>query len=180
MEWEFNILYWFQSIHNPVLDAISVFLSYAGDGPCLVFMMLCMLILLKNKRPGITIFLALNLSLLFCNIILKNAIHRDRPCWIDESVALLVSTPKDYSFPSGHSSASFAFAVALLQYYRGWGIFALVMAFFVGLSRLYLFVHFPTDVLVGALCGITAGLLSGVLLKKLYEVRNKFGKIEKR
>ncbi len=173
MQWEFDLLYFLQGIHNPVLDAICVFLNYAGDGPALILLMFCLLIFLKDKRPGFTIMLALLFSLLFCNIILKNSFHRDRPCWIDPSVDVLIPIPKDFSFPSGHSSATFATALAVLHYYRRWGIFAIIMAAIVGLSRLYLFVHFPTDVLVGIMSGITAGLLSGVIVKKIYERREK-------
>ncbi len=173
MQWEFDILHAFQAIHNPVLDAVSVFLNYAGDAGGLLLILAILFIFLKDKRPGFTVMVALLLSLLFCNIILKNAFHRDRPCWIDPSVTLLVPSPKDFSFPSGHSSANFALAFAILHYYRRWGIFAVVMASIVALSRLYLFVHFPTDVLVGIMCGVTAGLLSGVIVKKIYEKRSE-------
>jgi undecaprenyl-diphosphatase len=95
-------------------------------------------------------------------------VARDRPFWIDQSVTLLVKPPTDYSFPAGHSAASFAAAVSFVQYNRKWGSAAIVLATLIAISRLYLFIHFPTDVLVGILVGIICGLLSGIIIREAF------------
>ena len=88
------------------------------------------------------------------NVVLKNLIARQRPCWLDQTVALLIENPRDFSFPSGHSLASFEGAVSIFLYDKKWGGAAIVLAAFIAFSRLYLFVHFPTDVLAGTILGI--------------------------
>lgn len=175
-EWEFDLLYWFQSIHNPVLDKIVIVITSLGNsGIFWILLTIAMLILCKDKRVAWTSALALLFSLLVINICLKNVVCRARPCWIDSSVPLLVHNPKDFSFPSGHSSASFASAVAIVQYarYRKQGIAAIVLAACIAVTRLYVFVHFPTDVLVGMALGILEALLAGWIVRKIYEKRQK-------
>lgn len=92
------------------------------------------------------------------NLLLKNLVARERPCWINVSVELLVSVPKDYSFPSGHSMVAFASAVILLHTDKRFGIHALILACLIAFSRLYLYVHFPSDVAAGALIGCGIGI----------------------
>ena len=107
------------------------------------------------------------------NLVLKPMVARDRPFWIDPTVQMLVKAPTDYSFPSGHSGASFAAAVAFVQYHRKWGIAALVVAALIAVSRMYLFIHFPTDVLVGIILGIVSGIVSGYVVRAAFR---KWGK----
>ena len=95
----------------------------------------------------IVMAVALLLSYLICNVGLKNLVSRDRPFWIDERVILKVEEPPDFSFPSGHTFSSFAAAVTLFIYSRKMGIAALALALTIAFSRLYLFLHFPSDVL---------------------------------
>ncbi len=175
MEWEFDILYWLQDFHNPLLDKLAfLFTMLAEKGIGWILLVLLILFLVKDKRVGLTGCGALCISFLLCNILLKNMIQRDRPCWIDPSISLLVGIPDDYSFPSGHSSCSFAAATAIFQYYKGWGLLALLAAMLIALSRLYHFVHFPTDVLVGAVVGVISGLLSGLIVRDFYRAYPDF------
>ena len=81
---------------------------------------------------------------------------------------MLVKIPKDFSFPSGHSGASFAVSVSIFLYNKKWGTAAIVLASLIAISRLYLFVHFPTDVIVGTLIGITMAILMNYFVKKKY------------
>ncbi len=167
MAWEFEWLYALQDIHNPILDKIMVVVSTIGNAG--IFWILVGLLLLIPKRyrkGGLQMLMAMALAFIVGNLILKNVIARERPCWIDPSVALLVASPSDYSFPSGHSMNGFAGAVSLLCIDRRLGIPAVVLAAVIAFSRLYLFVHFPTDVLVGTAIGIGAALLVNYLCWK--------------
>ncbi len=175
MSWEFDILYKFQELHGPVMDKLALLFTMLSEkGVFWIILILGILLFGKDKRVGLTGWFALCLSFLLCNLILKNIIQRDRPCWIDPTIQLLVDIPDDYSFPSGHTSFAFAGAVSIFQYHKGWGFLALIAATLTGLSRLYLFVHFPTDVLVGAICGIVSGLLAGLLVRDFYKAHPGF------
>lgn len=175
-DWEFDLLYWFQSIHHPLLDKIVIAVTSLGNaGIFWILLTVAMLILCKDKRVAWTSALALLFSLLVINVFLKNMVARARPCWIDTSVSLLVKNPRDFSFPSGHSSASFASAVSIVQYaaYRKPGIAAVLLAVLIAVTRIYIFVHFPTDVLAGALLGIVEALLAGFIIRKIYEKKKQ-------
>ena len=105
-------------------------------------------------------------ELLLCNVILKPAAARPRPFEVNMGVRLLIEAPKDFSFPSGHTGASFAAAAALFfAGSRGW-IPVGILAVLIGFSRLYLYVHYPSDVLAGALLGIAAGWFACRLVRK--------------
>ena len=167
-EVEFSILYWFQGLHNPVLDKFEVAVSSLGNAGILwIVLALLMVILCKDKKGGWSAGAALVLSGIIINLLIKPLVARDRPCWIADpsTFAQLVPIPKDYSFPSGHSSAAFAFSVAIFPYYRKWSIASLVLSVLIALSRMYLFVHWPTDVLCGTLLGIAEGLLGIIIVK---------------
>ena len=98
-------------------------------------------------------------ALLLGNLALKNLFARPRPCWLDESVPLLIARPSDYSFPSGHTMAGAIGATILTAADRRFGWAAIPLAVFITFSRLYLYVHFPSDVLGGAVLGVGIGLL---------------------
>lgn len=91
------------------------------------------------------------------NLILKNLVARSRPFSLNTTVNLLISAPTDYSFPSGHTMASFVAAMILYHTDKRLGIPALMLAFLIAFSRLYLYVHFPSDVIAGALIGAAIG-----------------------
>ncbi len=177
--WEFDILHWFQGLHNPVLDAVMAFFSLIGEAGILwIVTAVIFLIVPKYRKCGVAMAVALILSLIFCNGIMKNLVQRDRPFWIDTSLLdsikslshLWVVEPTDFSFPSGHTSASFAAALAIFMFHRREGIIAIIVAALIAVSRLYLGVHFPTDVIVslvlGSLYGIIAALLVKAVIKK--------------
>ena len=94
------------------------------------------------------------------NVCLKNLIARPRPCWLDSSVRLLIANPTDYSFPSGHTLSSTIAATILTKTDRRFGYVAIPLAVLIALSRLYLYVHFPSDVLAAAVLGVLIGKVS--------------------
>ncbi len=112
---------------------------------------------------------SLGLELLCCNVILKPLVARIRPCDVDSAVLLLIPHPGGFSFPSGHTGASFAAASALFFSRNKFGVFAFVVAALIGFSRLYLYVHYPSDVLAGALIGIMLGWLGNILVASIRE-----------
>lgn len=167
MSWEFEWLYALQNIHSPILDKIMVAISTIGNAG--LFWIVCALLLLifKKTRPvGVQVVIAMAVTFIIGNLVLKNLIMRDRPCWIDTSVALLVDSPTDYSFPSGHSMNGFAASVTMLLNDRRYGIPAVILAALIAFSRLYIFVHFPTDVFAGILIGTLVAVFVYLLWKK--------------
>lgn len=168
MSWEFDWLYALQRIHNPVLDKIMVFLSLVGEaGIVWIALAIVFLIMKKTRRCGAQMAAAMLLTFIIGNLILKNAIGRDRPCWIDPTVVLIVKNPTDFSFPSGHSMNGFTAAVTILFYNRRWGIAAVVLAALIAFSRLYNFVHFPTDVFAGIVIGMLVACVTNALFVRV-------------
>lgn len=158
---DFLILYALQHLHNAVLDRVMVGITSLGNaGWIWIALTAVFLILPKYRKCGVRMAIALILDVILCNLVLKPLAARPRPCWIDEQVKLLVAAPKDYSFPSGHSAASFAAAVSIFVMHKKEGAAALILACLIAFSRLYLFVHFPTDVLAGIAVGFICAFLA--------------------
>lgn len=154
-DFEFCILDAIQSnVRTDYLDKIIPAITYLGSGGIIWIITAVILLLFESYRKcGIQMSCGLILGLIIGNLILKNLIARSRPCWINENVELLISVPKDYSFPSGHTMSSICCAVILLHYDKRIGIPALILAIAIAFSRLYLYVHFPSDILAGAVIG---------------------------
>ena len=112
----------------------------------------------KHRLNGIQLEIGLMAGFIIGNLFLKNIVMRERPCWINDNIQLLIPMPMDYSFPSGHTLSSFVSAGILIQKNVNIGIFAYILAVLIGFSRLYLYVHFPTDVLMGILLGTAIAL----------------------
>lgn len=159
---EWPILLWFQNVlRNPVTDPIVSFFTHLGDSG-LLFIALTLLLLLfpKTRRAGFAAACALVFSLLFTNLILKHLFARPRP-WVDCAALIpLVAEHDPNSFPSGHTSAAFAFALGSLRALpkRWMKVAVVILAALMGLSRLYVGVHYPSDVLIGFVVGDLAGL----------------------
>lgn len=157
---EFEILYWIQQLRTPALDEIMTAVTFFGDGGWFwIALGTALFAVPRTRRTGAAMLISLAAGFILGNVILKNAVARQRPCWLDPMVALLIENPSDYSFPSGHSLASFEGAVSILLYHKKWGVAAVVLAALIACSRLYLFVHFPTDVLAGSLLGILIAVI---------------------
>ena len=113
-----------------------------------------LLIIPKTRKCGAAVLLSYVVSILIGNEWLKDLITRPRPCAVDDTVMLIVKKPGSFSCPSVHAYLAFSSAMAIFHYYRKAGIGVLVFAALVGFSRMYFFVHYPTDVLFGAALGI--------------------------
>ena len=170
---EMSILHAIQNIHSSLLDSIMIFITSLGNaGVIWIAIAIIFLFTKKYRRCGIAMALALLLSFIFGNVILKNIFERPRPSWVDSSVTLLIKNPTDYSFPSGHSFVSFAGAAAIFMYHKKEGVAALILAALIAFSRLYLFVHYPSDVILGSLFGVIAAIISAMIVNKFISNKN--------
>ncbi len=154
-------------LHNPVTDAVFPFVTYIGElGACWIFLGLSLLFIKKYRRAGALILLSLIAATLLGEVLIKNIVCRPRPFqYISSGFPLLIPPPSGYSFPSGHTCASFAAATALFLQHKRQGALCFLLAALIGFSRVFLWVHFPSDVLAGALLGA----LTGVSVTLLYE-----------
>lgn len=123
-----------------------------------------LLVIPKTRKVGVVLAVSLAIEALCCNVILKPLVARIRPFDVNTAVQLLISPPTDFSFPSGHTGAAFAAASALFFSKNRLWIPSLVLAILIAFSRLYLYVHYPTDVLGGILLGILSGWLGYTLV----------------
>lgn len=166
---EISILNWIQSMRTPIGDAVIPFITKLGDaGMIWILLSVVLLLIPRTRKSGAVLAVALFVDVVLCNGILKNLFRRIRPCDVNTSIQLLVARPDDFSFPSGHTAASFAAVAALmLAGERKLWILALLTAVFIAFSKLYLYVHYPTDILGGIAVGTFAGYAGYWIVKKL-------------
>ena len=170
-----SILIFIQNnICNPVLDEIMTIVTSLGNsGVIWIVITIILLVIKKYRKYGIIMFISLILCLIIGNVVLKNLVARLRPCHIDSTVNLLIGIPIDYSFPSGHSMVSFASAGVLWYMKKEVGIISMSLAITIAFSRMYLYVHYPSDVLCGAIVGLLIALLSIKLVSLLQKNKRK-------
>lgn len=164
---EFGVLNWIQSnCRAGLLDAVMPFFSaLCNHGEVWIALAVILLLTRRYRHTGAVLALALILDGLCCNVILKPLIARVRPCDVNEAVELLVLRPTDWSFPSGHTAASFAAVGALRADKCGLWKPAFGLAVLIAFSRLYLYLHWPSDVLVGAALGAALGFAASRLTR---------------
>lgn len=177
------ILDWIQTnLQSKFMDFLMPIITLFGDAG--IFWIACAVALLfipKFREIGLGMGLALIMGLVVCNITLKPLVARMRPydyqidilgkSWEDILLAgkLLVETPHDFSFPSGHTIASFEACTVLMLGNKKLGIPAVILAIAIAFSRLYLYVHYPTDVIVSVILGTIFGILGYWLSKKIFK-----------
>ena len=158
------------------LDFLMPLITLLGDAG--IFWIACSLVMIlipKTRKTGWAMGISLLIGLLVCNVTLKPLVGRIRPYdyqwqFFQKEIHLLVEGLHDYSFPSGHTIASFEAATALLIGNKKLGIPAMVLAVLIAFSRLYLYVHYPTDVLASIVLGVGIAFLGTFLVKKGYSL----------
>lgn len=177
------ILDWIQShLQCTFLDVTMPIVTLFGDGGVFwIAVAVVLLLFAKYRKTGFSMGMALVLGLLVCNILLKPQVARIRPYNFQlqeygREITLLVKGLNDYSFPSGHTIASFEACTVLMLHDKRLGIPATVLAILIAFSRLYLYVHYPTDVLVSLVLGILFGFLGSYIVDQIYKKKVYNGK----
>lgn len=163
------ILLWIQeNVRNDILTPIVTFITHLGDaGMIWIVLAILLLIFKKTRRTGAVMTISMILNAIATNVVLKRVLARTRPYEIVEGLQNIIEKQSDFSFPSGHTACAFAGAVVIyIHCPKKYGIPALVFAVLIALSRLYVGVHFPTDVIGGAVVGTIAALLACWIEKK--------------
>ena len=185
ISFDLPILDWIQEhLACEFLDTLMPIITLFGDGG--IFWIAFAVILLffsKTRKTGLGMLFAMLLGLLVCNVTLKPLIGRIRPYdfqleHFQVTIPLLIDAESSFSFPSGHTIASFEAATVLLKNDKRMGIPAMVLAVLIAFSRLYLYVHYPTDVIFSVFAGILFGFignaLAGKVMAKFPAKRGKF------
>lgn len=148
--------------------AVKVITSLGNAGIFWIVLTAILLVVPKTRKVGCMSALALIGALIVDNLILKNWVARIRPYEVVEGLNRLIEAQKDYSFPSGHTGSSFASAVVcFLELPKKYGIPILILAILIACSRLYLGVHYPTDVIAGVIIGIGLALAARYLCNRI-------------
>ena len=174
---DFSILFWIQeNIRCAFLDVVLPFFStICNNGEIWIACGIVLLFFKKYRRYGFFLLLALLLGSLIGNEIIKPIVARVRPCnSISMLPEMLVSVPKSFSFPSGHTVSSAVGATVLTRANKKFAFAAIPVAILIAFSRLYVFVHFPTDVLAGALLGFAIGFICVTFGNKLFDKYSLF------
>ncbi len=146
-------------MRNRACNIIMPLVTMTGNFGILWFLAAGALFFTKQHRTvAYATFWSLFFSALFGNLIVKNLVKRRRPYDVAPGINTIISHPADYSFPSGHTSSSFAAATAIFMFLPTIGIIAFVAAIMISFSRLYLCVHFLSDVLIGVFLGTAIGI----------------------
>lgn len=165
LDFEFAILDFIQNnLRSGFGDFIMPLISALGNGGIIWILFAGVLCIFpKCRKFGIIILISLGLDLLICNLTLKPLIARIRPFNVNTDIKLLISPPKDFSFPSGHTAAAFSAAFALFFGKSKLWIPSIFLAALIAFSRMYLYVHYPSDVFAGALLGLIVGAISNMI-----------------
>lgn len=166
-----NILLYIQeNIRTDILNSFFITFTKLGNGGILwIALALTLLCFKRTRKVGLVISIALLIGTLITNVTLKNLVARTRPFYTIADLQTLIAYPTDYSFPSGHTTSAFASCTSLfIMLDKRYSFLFLVFATLMGFSRLYVGVHYPTDVFIGLIVGVLSAIISFYIIKYLY------------
>ncbi len=187
LEFDLSVFQWIQGIHNGFLDAVMVGITSLGNaGTIFIILGFVLLFTKKHRKAGLTVLVAL-LTMLLCNdLFLKEFFARPRPFDLFETDMVkyaewgtkyiypeLIEMPTSFSFPSGHAASAFAAGVAVLWNNRKIGIPVFLFSSLMGFSRIYVQVHYCSDVIGGLVSGTICALIAVLIVKYLFPVVDK-------
>lgn len=164
------MLYVQENLRTGVGNAIMKCITHLGDAGCFWIAVGVILLFFKKTRPiGFSVLVSLVINAIFTNLTLKDLIARPRPFVVSDAIVTLVKEPGSFSFPSGHTSASVTAALVLFKLTpKKYGISALILAALIALSRIYVGVHYPTDILGGLIVAVVSSIWGCYLVKCIY------------
>ncbi len=166
-QWIFNFINLHP--HNLIADNIMIFCSKLGNwGSIWLVVAIIMLFNKKYRRFGIMALCVLLLSTLIAENLMKPLIARPRPFITDPTLSLLITAPHGFSFPSGHAMSAFAAATIFYYAHHRLGVCAYILAALIAFSRLYLNLHYPSDIICGAIFGALLALLVLAIGKHIF------------
>ena len=176
VSFDLPILDWIQAhLQSGFMDTVMPIITLFGEGGIFwIAWAVILLIIPKTRKIGLSMIIALLLGLLVCNITLKPLVARIRPYDLQEQdfgiyINLLIERQHDFSFPSGHTIGSFEACTVLMLSDKRLGIPATILAILIAFSRLYLYVHYPTDVIFSVFVGTGFAFLGNFLVNKVYD-----------
>ena len=169
-EIDISILEWIRgNLYCDFLDAVMPVITFLGNGGWFwIAVAVLMLFFKRTRKTALMMGAALVLGLLVCNLFLKPVVARIRPYEVVDGIKLLIGEQSDFSFPSGHTTASFEGATVLMMRDKRFGIPAMVLAVLIAISRMYLYVHYPTDIIGGIVVGVACALLGYFVVDKIW------------
>ena len=187
LNFDLSVFQWIQSVQNEILDALMVGITTLGNGgAAFIAIGLALLFTKKYRKAGLAVLVALLVMLLCNDLFLKEFFARPRPFNLFETnpekytfwgkgyiYPELISKPTSFSFPSGHTASAFAAAIALLWHNRKFGIPTTIFAALMGFSRIYVEVHYCTDILAGVVSGTICAFVAVLIVKYLFPVVDK-------
>lgn len=164
-----TVLNFLISVRTEILNDFFAFFSHIGSGGIIwIATALILMIFRRTRKAGFILLIAVGITALINNVIIKTIVDRARPFISNEAIKTIIYKPSGASFPSGHASSSFAAAAILLKYYRKKGLFGLAVAILISFSRIYFCVHYPSDVIAGAVEGVLIALVVSFAYERIY------------
>lgn len=152
-------------VQNKYLDILMPVITSLGNfGAVWIGLAAALMLNKRYKMVGIVIAITLILSAIIGDVIIKHLVRRIRPCDKLNGIRLLIKKPLSYSFPSGHTLSAFAVASVLSIFFTQYTLIFIGIAFLIALSRIYLYVHYPSDVIVGIIFGFLCSKLAFIIV----------------
>lgn len=167
---DFKIINWIQKkVKCPFMDIFMPIITRFGDKGIFYISLTIMMLLSENyKRIGVVAATSIIMGVVCGNLVLKKYFGRLRPYEINKEISILINKLRDYSFPSGHTLIAFEFAYSILFFNKCLGTYAIILAILIAFSRLYLYVHFPTDVIASIFLGFIFTTISNNIVNVIY------------